>query len=445
MLALAAVTAGVAVSFLNVKTVYPGVSIGGAELGGLTLQQAKTRLAPVADELAGARVTLRLGDKTYDTTFREIGGVVDVRASAASAYKVGREGGVLHRIAEIISTRRQGRAIPVVYSFDGGTAADYLATAARTVDREPVSAKLTLEGGSVRITPGKPGVKLDIEKSLARLSRAANAGVRDIALVISAAQPEITEDDLAGIDGVVASYSTQYNPWERDRSYNLGIACRTINGTLLRPGEIFSYNKVVGPRLKTRGFRDALMFVDGEVEPGTGGGVCQVSTTVYNAALLADMKIVRRSHHSRPVVYAPVGRDATVAYPAIDLRFENTSDSPIYIAASVGKRTVDVTVFGRMTDGKKVQLVSAGHSVFGAPVTQKVRQSDKPAKPVVIEKGMAGHRISTYRVVSQDGAVVKRELISNDYYRPVSRVVQVTEVTAPAASKPAQPAAQPPT
>lgn len=440
MLALAAVTAGVAVSFLRANTVYTGVRIDGIEFGGLTVQQAETRLGPVADESAGARVTLRYGSETYDTTFREIGGVVDVRASAASAYKVGREGGALHRIAEIISTRRHGRPIPVVYSFDGDTAADYLRAAARGIDREPINAKLAVEGDSVRVTSGKPGLKLDIEKCLARLSQGANSGLRDIALVVSAASPEITEDDLAGIDGVIASYSTPYNAWERDRSYNLGIACRAVNGTLLKSGEIFSYNKVVGPRLKKYGFRDAPMFVDGEVEPGTGGGICQVSTTVYNTALLADTKILRRSHHSRPVVYAPVGRDATVAYPALDLRFQNTSESPMYILASVGKRTVNVTILGRRLDGRTVELVSAGHRVLGAPVKKVTRDGLKSGKPAVVEKGRSGHRVSTYRVVKLDGKVVKRELISSDYYRPESRVLAVPRP----APKPVDAEPQPP-
>ena len=440
MLALAAVTAGVAVSFLRANTVYTGVRIDGIELGGLTVQQAKTRLEPVANELALAQMTLGLGDEIYITTFREIGGVVDTSASARSAYKVGREGNVFRRIADIVAVRRHGRPVPVVYSFDGNTAADYLRSAARGIDREPVNAELALEGDSVRVTPGKPGVKLDIEKSLERLSRAANSGSRDIALVVGAASPEITEDDLAGIDGVIASYSTPYKPWERDRSYNLGIACRAINGTLLRSGETFSYNKVVGPRLKKRGFRDALMFVDGEVEPGTGGGICQVSTTVYNTALLADTKILRRSHHSRPVVYAPVGRDATVAYPALDLRFQNTSESPMYILASVGKRTVNVTILGRRLDGRTVELVSAGHRVLGAPVKKVTRDGLASEKPAVVEKGRSGHRVSTYRVVKQDGKVVKRELISSDYYRPESRVVAVPRP----APKPMETEPQPP-
>ena len=440
-ISIAAVFAGVAASFLRMETIYPGVSIAGAGFGGLPVAKAEERLAPIASELADRSFTLHCGDELITATFRDVGGTVDVAASARAAHLVGREGNLLQRIADIISARRHGRAVPVMYTFDREAVRHSLENAARKADRDPVNASISIKGETISIVPEKPGIKLDVERSLERLTTSANSGSREANLVITAAKPAITTADLRGIDGVIASYSTPYMASQRDRTHNLKIACREINGALIKPGGTFSYNKTVGPRLRELGFRDALMFVDGQVEPGTGGGVCQVSTTVYNVALLADMRILKRAHHSRPVVYAPVGRDATVAYPAIDLRFENTSDSPIYIAASVGKRTVDITVLGRKVDGRKVQLISAGHSVFGAPITRKVRLRDKPARPVVIEKGLAGHRVSTYRVVSQDGAVVKRELISNDYYRPQSRVVQVTRVIAPPAQAPETPPA----
>ena len=438
---VAAVLAGVAASFLRAETIYSGVRVAGTDLGGLSVTDAEARLSPIASSLADKDFALHLGEEVRATTFHDIGGAVDIAKTARAAYGVGRNGNVLHRVSEIVSARRHGLSVPVAYSFDRDVAERCLTDLARKADRKPINASLVIEGGSISVIPEKSGIKLDVAKSLERLTASANAGAGEADLIIAADKPDVTSDDLQGIDGVLGSCSTPYHAYQRDRTHNLKIACREINGTLVKPGEVFSYNKVVGPRLRELGFRDAPMFVDGQVEPGTGGGVCQVSTTVYNAALLADMKILRRSHHSRPVVYAPVGRDATVAYPAVDLKFENTSDAPIYIAASVGKRTVDVTIFGRKVDGRKIQLVSAGHSVYGAPVTRKIRESGKPAKPVVLDRGMAGHRISTYRVISQDGAVVKRELVSNDYYRPVARVVQITKVNAPSVEPAADEAA----
>ncbi len=432
-----AMVSGVCFSFLSGDTIHSGVRVGSAELGGLTQKEAEARLSPMISDTSHGQVTLRYADQMFETTFGDIGGRVDIPTSVRAAYLIGRQGNVFQRLADIISARQKGRQIRIAYSFNKDPAEDFLHTAARKIDVSPVNATLDIQGESISITPDKPGIRLDIDKSLERLTQAANSGTRDIRLVVVTAEPQVKAADLQGIDGVIAKYSTVYKPWERDRSHNLRVACRAINGTLLRPGEVFSYNKVVGPREKENGFRDALMFVDGQVEPGTGGGVCQVSTTIYNAALLADMKIVRRQHHSRPVVYAPVGRDATVAYPALDLRFRNTSDVPIYIAASVGSRTVDVTIFGTRSADREVDLVSEGHQVIGAPSTRKVIIDPKVTKPTVKEKGHAGHRISIYRVVKVGGEVVKKELISNDYYRPQGRIVAMPKPEPKPESKPA--------
>lgn len=427
VVALAAVAAGTVVSLLSRNTVYPGVTVGEVDVGGLGIEPARSRLASRGAELAKERVVLRCAGRSFDTTIGGMGGKVDVGASVQAAYRIGREGHVFHRIANVISAWWHGRKVPVTYAFNKDLAFRYLSTVAQKIDRRPTNAEPVLESGGVRVIPHKPGIKLDVERSLARIVREINSGVRAISLEAATVAPKVTTADLEGINGVLAAYSTPYNPWERDRTHNLKIACQAINGTLVKAGETFSYNGTVGPRLRKYGFRDAPMFVRGEIEPGTGGGVCQVSTTVYNAALLADMKILARSHHSRPVVYAPVRRDATVAYPAIDLKFENTTGAPIYILASVGKRTVNVSILGKRLDDREVEIVAVGHQVIRAPVRQTIEEDLEPGKRIVRSGGRPGHRLSIYRIVKLGGKVIKKELISNDYYGPESRVEAVPQ------------------
>ena len=424
LILLGAGAVGVMMALLQQGTIYPGVHVAGTDVGGLTKSQAESKLASVAEQKARKSITMRCEGKTFNTTLGEIGWQMPVDACVEQAYGFGREGNLLQRLRDVLSARRKGVELHV-YVFSGQTATGYLKTASKSVNRPPANARLTFDKGVIGAIPEKPGVKLDIEKSLDRLVRAADDGRNEVELATRADPPKITTADFRGIDGVIASYSTRYKPWERDRTYNLKIACRAINGTLIRRAETFSYNKVVGPRLKEYGFRDAPIFVKGEVEPGTGGGVCQVSTTVYNAALLSNLKILRRSHHSRPVVYAPVGRDATVAYPLLDLRFKNTTGGPVYIAASVGPRTVNVTVLGKRSDGLKVELEAVGHRVIKAPVTAARVETSTPAKPIVQQAGRAGHQVSIYRIVRENGEVVKRELISTDYYPPEPRIVAI--------------------
>lgn len=427
VVALGAVIAGAAFTFLGGDAVYSGVKVDAIDLGGLSIEQAENRLAERATDLANERLALRYAGETLKTTIAELGGEVDISASVRAAYRIGREGNPFRRITNVVSARRRGCQVPAAYAIDRTAALAYLRAVAEKIDCEPVNARPAVEDKAVRMIPDKVGIRLDVEKSMERIVRAVDSGARNVDLAIVTAAPKVTVAHFKGIDGVLATYSTPYNAWERNRTHNLRIACDAINATLIEAGGTFSYNAIVGPRLRKHGFRDAPIFVRGEVEPGTGGGVCQVSTTVYNAALLANMKIVQRSHHSRPVVYAPVGRDATVAYPTIDLKFENTTGNTVYILASVKERTVNVSILGRKRDDQQIEIVAAGHRVIRAPVITRVEEDIEPGKSVVRRSGRQGHRISTYRIVKLGGKAVRRELISNDYYSPESRIVAVPQ------------------
>ncbi|MBP6965271.1 MAG: VanW family protein [Armatimonadetes bacterium] len=426
ILAAAAVLfAGTAAYLLGGGRVYPGVRLAGADLSNMTPDQASQRIGLLAAEAGSRRLDLRYAGESTAVSVAELGGTVNVRAAADSAFGYGRRGNLFRRLAEVIAARRAPVDLPMKYDFDESAASEFLRAAATNINRDPENARPVSYDGSVVIRPEKPGIRLKIEESTARLVAAINSGRTEVDLAVETSAPKVKSSDLEGIDGVAGSYSTPYNSWERDRSHNLRVACRALDGTIIKPGGDFSYNQVVGPRDRKSGFRDAKMFVEGRVESGTGGGVCQVSTTVYNAALLANLKILRRSHHSRPVVYAPVGRDATVA-PNIDLKFRNDTDAPIYISASVGEKTVNVTIFGRRHDGRKVAIVAEGHSVVSARTVRQVDDGIEPGKSVVAQAGRSGHRITIYRVVSEGGRVVSRELVSRDVYAPETRIIRVS-------------------
>src|SRR5262249_1142050 len=154
----------------------------------------------------------------------------------------------------------------------------------------------------------KPGLAIDLDKSeTSLLERAPKSSVEPLVLPTTLKMPHVTQGDLAGIEGEVSSFKTHYS--ERgNRAKNIIVACSHIKGTVLKAGDRLSYNKVVGPRDEDSGFKMAPVIINGRLKPGMGGGVCQVSTTLYNAALMADLKIVRREHHAFPVHYVSPGR-----------------------------------------------------------------------------------------------------------------------------------------
>jgi len=207
----------------------------------------------------------------------------------------------------------------------------------------------------------------------------------------------------------------------------------------------------VGPRDAENGFRMAPVIVRGRLVPGMGGGICQVSTTLYNAVLLADLKVVRREHHAFPVHYVPAGRDATVAYGSIDFQFENNSDGPIALAADGRGGQVVIRVLGRPVPGRTVSLERTGVSSWAAPL-QTVRDASLPSGTKrTVDKGHAGHRVTVWRVVKEGGRVVRREVVSRDHYRAFPRVMAVgtraprlpDSVPAAAPAAPPAPGSQP--
>lgn len=247
----------------------------------------------------------------------------------------------------------------------------------------------------------------------------------EITLTTTLTKPEITSSELSKIDGEIGEYSTRFGGTGKSRGRNIELATEKINGTILKPGEIFSYNKTVGPRVESAGFENAPVIIHGELVPGVGGGICQVSSTLYNAVLLSDLKIVNRSHHAFPVHYLPAGRDATVVDGAIDFKFQNNTPVPIYISATSRHGRLRFRLFGKYTRGREVSIQLEEHTL--QPVwLEKIVDQNLPAGSIRIkDKGHKGHRLKVYRVVKDNGIVMQHEFISRDHYKPFPKIVIV--------------------
>ncbi len=432
------IIAASAAALSNGDTIYKGVKIGGIDVGGKTINEAKTLLRPMVDGLVSAAVTLQYGNTSIQSSVKELGGKIDVDGSLQKAYNIGREGNVIERLVEVITLWKTPIDIPITYSFDRNQTVSYLNKLASKINRKPQNAVLKISGDKFQITPEKSGTAVDVKQSADRILKSLESGSKKISIIVATKEASVKASALKSINGVIGSYSTKFKPSQKARTHNLKLACQSINGFVFNPGEIFSYNEILGPREKRFGYKDAPIFVNGGVEDGTGGGICQVSSTMYNAALLANLKIIRRSPHSRPVVYAPIGRDATVAYPSVDLKIENNTKAPIYVSATISGSSVNISLYGKKIPGQSVSIVSSNHQVISPSVKQLVDGSIAPGKKVVKSSGRSGHRISTYRVVKQNNKVVKRELIATSYYRPENRVVLIGK------QRPAKPAAPKP-
>ncbi|MCK4323013.1 MAG: VanW family protein, partial [Armatimonadetes bacterium] len=275
--------------------------------------------------------------------------------------------------------------------------------------------------------PGKVGVTLQVSESQAALQTALSEPLRRaVALVVVTQPPSISIEDLENIEVVLGSYSTPFKPGQVSRSHNLQLAISRVNNTVLQPDEEFSVNETVGPRLAKTGYRIAPILRNNELVPGIGGGVCQVTTTVYNAALLANMEMIERRPHSRPAAYCPAGRDATVDYHQIDMRFKNSLNHPILILGGVKGNRLWAKILGKAEDDYDVKLVRTGLSRSGYATKEVPDPELEEGNREIETEGRSGLRVTLIReIYSKDGELIDRQTMHNDVYRAQTKIVRV--------------------
>ena len=245
-------------------------------------------------------------------------------------------------------------------------------------------------------------------------------------LKISKAAKTIRDLGTEAFPYLISSFSTKYDASNINRSTNLEIAAGKINGKVLMPGETFSYNETVGKRTIEEGYKDAKIYANGQVVDGLAGGICQVSSTLYNSALLANLEIVERRNHSFPASYIGVGRDATVVYGVKDLKFKNNRTYPIKIEASVKAGVCQFDIHGLQEEKEyEVKILPVTTGTIPTSVAYQTNPAFAPGQQAVIQSGHAGYRVTTYKELVYNGEVVSKEVISNDTYSPMQTIISV--------------------
>lgn len=239
--------------------------------------------------------------------------------------------------------------------------------------------------------------------------------------------PEKTLEDLGkeAFPDKLASYTTRYDPSNKNRGNNLTISAEKIDGTIIMPGETFSYNQTVGERTIAAGYKGAGAYAGGKVVQDVGGGICQTSSTLYNAALLANLEIVDRSNHQFLTSYVSAGRDATVSWGAIDFQFKNTRSYPIKIEASAKNGVCEMNIYG-IKEETEYEVVIQSVVLSYIPYTTKYENDDtlEEGKEVVEQSGYTGCTSEAYRILKLNGEVISKTLLSKDTYDPMTRIIR---------------------
>jgi vancomycin resistance protein YoaR len=423
--------------------IYSGVFINELDVGKKSRAEAKALLQYTLEQenIGEKRVRFVLNDLTWNATFEQIGITPNLAETVEEAFQTGREKAHILRYPRRIALAREAVDIAPKWDIQMTTFFAAVKEISGDVRIEPENASFTLldDDTSVEIIPDLPGRELDQSATYKTLQTtlADYPDLGDVNVSLKEVEAKWTAVYLESLNvkEEIATFSTAFSAGNQNRAHNIRLAAHAIDELLILPDELFSFNETVGRASADQGYKSAPVIVSGEIVEGIGGGVCQVSSTLYNAVLLADVPIVERQNHSLRVAYLPPGLDATVAYDSIDFKFQNDRNHAIWIRTFVEGGRMTVRLYGSAIPGHEVKVETL--NVTTIPAREKVTQTSELPKGVreKIKDGQPGYQVTVWRVTTVDGEEIKREKISYDTYRAVPAEYRVGTAEIPALSE----------
>ncbi|MFL0194463.1 VanW family protein [Clostridium sp. WILCCON 0269] len=314
--------------------VYPKVSINNIDLSGKTKSEAKNIIKTAySDEIQNKKIIVTAGDKKYELPYSNLGAKYNVDEVVNQAYSYGKDSNILKKYK--LLNAPEAVKYTLKFTYDKKPLEAFVDGMEKDVNLDPINASLKMANFGFQITPQQNGVKLNRKALEKELSSKINGNIHEdvsIKAELQSVEASIKEDELKTVDTLISSFSTNYGSISSaERANNIQLATGSINGYVVMPGGTFSFNGVVGQRTAAKGYQAAPVIIGDKLETGLGGGICQVSTTLYNAVNNAGLTSVERVHHTLPVHYVDEGMDATVDYGNIDYKFRNDFKYPIYI------------------------------------------------------------------------------------------------------------------
>ena len=383
---------GISVSITNHNRVILGVQSEGQSLAGMSETEARQFfLAKARTKMKKTALIVTNGPQHWDIQAADIDLTPSVEQAVREAYDTGRNGSPLTNTLTQMRIALFGKDVRLTATYSDDKLRSKLSAITASLARAPKNASLTLSPkGNIEHHMALTGRQADTSALYDTVAPKLSALALTVRteIPVEETEPVITDDALASIDGVLASYHTQYTPG--NRGHNITLAAGKLNGTLVKPNDIFSFNDTVGLRTAAAGYKVAGVILDGQLADGIGGGVCQVSSTLYNAVLLAGLTPTARTSHALPSAYCPPGLDATVADGQIDLQFRNQLAHSVYLLTNADGHTLTVYILGTRADlgGKTIRLESTGSRLHP----------------------------SVYRLYLAGGQVIEREFLHTDSY-----------------------------
>lgn len=415
-------------------TIKDGVYAGEIHLSGMTEQEATAEIQAYVDSLKDCLITLKsVEDQAVTVTAEELGMYWSNPEIVTEALSLGTKGNVIERYKQLKDLQFENHVYDIELDFSVENINTILVEKCAVYDRPAVDFGLKRENGKFVVTEGSTGYLLDVEMSIDTIYEyLISDWTREscsIQLDVEVDEPKGSADMLAKVSDVLGTYTTSYSTSNSSRSANVANGCRLINGTLLYPGDEFSMTDTVAPFTTANGYYLAGSYLSGKVVDSVGGGICQVSTTLYNAILLSELEVTERYNHSMIVHYVEPSADAAIAESAgKDFKFVNTTEYPIYIeGVTTPDKNITFTVYGVETRPANRTVRYESKVLSTTPPGPEVIIADggQPIGVVDVQSAYTGYKAELWKVVTVDGVETERVQINSSSYKMVPRTATV--------------------
>jgi vancomycin resistance protein YoaR len=403
--------------------IYPGVYIEGLDVSGKTLEEAKRLIEENYEKVVIEKeIKIIAGDKSYSLSYSQLKPEYNIEETIKEAFNYGKDEDLLSKYSLIKKTRK--KEYKLAFKYDTAAVKELLDKIDKEVESEAVDATITIEAGNVKITEASHGRKLkreELEESILNsINNQLSEELVEIKAPLQVTKPAVTKAELEKMNQKISGFSTKFTSSSANRINNIELATRAINGTTLMPGDTFSFNEIVGQRTRERGYKDAGVIIGDSIQSGLGGGICQVSSTLYNAVLNAGLKFTERRNHTLTLTYIPMGLDATIDWGNIDYKFTNTLDYPIYIEGYTKDKTLYFNIYSNDELSKYTYEMETEVYEVIQPKMKYINSNDLlEGETKVLKWGSKGYKVKVYRKTYENGKLINTEFISNDYYHAV--------------------------
>lgn len=413
------------------ETILKGVSIDKLDVSGMTREEALAALESYEKNLGGQSIKLGIGDNVIEAKLSDLGVTFDNEDLVDEAIGVGHVGNIVKRYKDQKDLQHSGKTFPLSWQTNEDTVRTYVENNCTKYDKKAQNASLTRENGAFNFVAGTEGLELNVDSAVRTISDyLENSWTSDnmevLNLETQVTEPEGSAEELANIKDLLGSFTTSFSTSGSNRCKNVSSGASHINGTVLYPGEEFSAYETVSPFTEANGYAMAGSYLNGEVVDSMGGGICQVSTTLYNAVLRAELNVTERSPHSMTVHYVDLSEDAAIAGTYKDFKFVNSTEYPIYIEGyTTSDKKITFNIYGKETRDKNRTISFESQMVSETPATTILQEDAGQGigYKAVSSKGSSGYVAELYKIVKVNGVETDRIKVNKSTYKGTNRVV----------------------